>query len=216
VSVRRSTGPFASTCRPVSSLAAVSCSTRSNSFKRDCECRPHHRSACGRQAIGCKWVFKIKRHADGSIDRYKARLVAKGYSQKEGLDYKETFAPVAKFASIRTLLALAAHQDYEVHQMDVKTAFLNGDLDVDLYMQQPEGFVVAGQEELVCKLRKSIYGLKQAGRAWFEKINTALVRMDFTPLDSDHCVYVRHQGDAVLYIVLYVDDLLLIGSSLAE
>ena len=123
----------------------------------------------GRQAIGCKWVFKVKRHADGSIDRYKARLVARGYSQKEGLDYKETFAPVAKFASIRTLLALAAHQDYEVHQMDVKTAFLNGDLDVDLYMQQPEGFLVAGQEELVCKLRKSIYGLKQAGRAWFEK-----------------------------------------------
>ena len=93
---------------------------------------------------------------------------------------------------------------------------MNGDLDVDLYMQQPEGFVVAGQEELVCKLRKSIYGLKQAGRAWFEKINAALVRMDFTPLDSDHCVYVRRQGDDVLYIVLYVDDLLLIGSSLVE
>jgi transposase InsO family protein len=170
----------------------------------------------GRQAIGCKWVFKIKRHADGSIDRYKARLVAKGYSQKEGLDYKETFAPVAKFASIRTLLALAAHQDYEIHQMDVKTAFLNGDLDVEIYMRQPEGFVVAGQEELVCKLRKSLYGLKQAGRAWFEKINTALLRMAFTALDSDHCVYVRHQGEDVLYIVLYVDDLLLIGSLLAE
>jgi transposase InsO family protein len=170
----------------------------------------------GRQAIGCKWVFKIKRHADGSIDRYKARLVAKGFSQKEGLDYKETFAPVAKFASIRTLLALAAHQDYEIHQMDVKTAYLNGDLDVELYMTQPEGFVVAGQEELVCKLRKSLYGLKQAGRAWFEKINTALIKMDFTPLDSDHCVYVRHRGDEVMYIVLYVDDLLLIGSSLAE
>src|SRR6195952_2542448 len=138
----------------------------------------------GRQAIGCKWVFKIKRHADGSIDRYKARLVAKGFSQKEGLDYKETFAPVAKFASIRALLALAAHQDYEVHQMDVKTAFLNGDLDVELYMQQPEGFV-AGEEHLVCKLQKSIYGLKQAGRAWFEKINAALIKMAFAPLDSD-------------------------------
>ena len=101
--------------------------------------------AMSRQAIGCKWVFKIKRHADGSIDRYKARLVAKGFSQKEGLDYKETFAPVAKFSSIRTLLALAAHQDYEVHQMDVKTAFLNGDLDVEIYMRQPEGFVAEGQ-----------------------------------------------------------------------
>ena len=169
----------------------------------------------GRQAIGCKWVFKIKRHADGSVDRYKARLVAKGFSQKEGLDYKETFAPVAKFSSIRTLLALAAHQDYEVHQMDVKTAFLNGDLDVKLYMMQPEGFIVEGQEEMVCELRKSLYGLKQAGRAWFEKINAALIQMDFTPLDSDHCVYVRH-GDGVMYIVLYVDDLLLIGSALAE
>ena len=174
------------------------------------------RLPAGRQAIGCKWVFKIKRHADGSIDRYKARLVAKGFSQKEGLDYKETFAPVAKFASIRTMLALAAHQDYEIHQMDVKTAFLNGDLDVEIYMRQPEGFVAEGQEELVCRLHKSLYGLRQAGRAWFEKINTALIRMDFSPLDSDHCVYVRHQADGVMYIVLYVDDLLLIGSSLAE
>ena len=170
----------------------------------------------GRQAIGCRWVFKIKRHADGTIDRCKARLVAKGFSQKEGLDYKETFAPVAKFASIRTLLALAAHEDNEVHQMDVQTAFLNGDLDVELYMRQPEGFVEEGKESLVCKLRKSLYGLKQVGRAWFEKINTALMGLQFRSLDSDHCVYVRHQKGEVTYIVLYVDDLLLIGSSLSQ
>ena len=95
--------------------------------------------AAGRQAIGSRWVLKIKRKADGTVDKYKARLVAQGYAQKAGIDYDETFAPVAKFTSIRMLLALAAHHDFEIHQMDVKTAFLNGDLDVDIYMEQPEG-----------------------------------------------------------------------------
>jgi transposase InsO family protein len=112
----------------------------------------------GRKAIGCKWVFKLKRKADGSVDRYKARLVAKGYAQKEGIDYQETFAPVAKFSAIRALLSMAAHYDLEVHQMDVHSAFLNGDLDHDIYMEQPEGFTAPGHEHLVCKLQKSIYG----------------------------------------------------------
>ena len=170
----------------------------------------------GRQAIGSRWVLKIKRKADGTVDKYKARLVAKGYAQKAGVDYDETFAPVAKFTSIRMLLALAAHHDFDIHHMDVKTAFLNGDLEEVIYMQQPEGYSTAarGEQRLVCKLQKALYGLKQAGRAWNEKILDALVRLQFTPLDSDSCVFV-HQGDSyVMYIVLYVDDLLIISSSL--
>lgn len=172
--------------------------------------------AAGRQAIGSRWVLKIKRKADGTVDKYKARLVAKGYAQKAGIDYDETFAPVAKFTSIRILLALAAHHDFEIHQMDVKTAFLNGDLDVDIYMEQPEGYSTAsrGEQRLVCKLQKALYGLKQAGRAWNEKILDALLQLHFTPLDSDSCVFV-HQGDCyVMFIVLYVDDLLIFSSSL--
>jgi transposase InsO family protein len=170
----------------------------------------------GRQPIGCKWVYKIKRKADGSVDRYKARLVAKGFSQKEGVDYKETFAPVAKFTSIRLLLALAAREDYEIHQMDVKTAFLHGDLDVDIYMRQPEGFVEPGKERLVCHLKKSLYGLKQASRAWYHKIDAALSILGFTALASDHCIYMARDDQLVTFIVLYVDDLLLISNSLTQ
>ena len=115
----------------------------------------------GRQTIGCKWVFKIKRHADGSIDRFKARLVAKGYSQQYGLDFTETFAPVVRFSSLRAILAIAAAADYDIHQMDVKTAFLNGDLAEDIYMEQPDGYCAAGSEaNHVWKLNKSLYGLK--------------------------------------------------------
>ena len=172
--------------------------------------------AAGRHAIGCKWVFKIKRHADGSIDKYKARLVAKGYSQQAGIDFGETFAPVAKFTSIRMLLALAAHYDFEVHQMDVRSAFLNGDLDVDIYMQQPEGYTdgSSGGQQLVCKLQKALYGLRQAGRAWFEKMDDALVQLGFSSLAHDSCVYVQRAAGHVTFIALYVDDLLILGSSL--
>jgi hypothetical protein len=168
----------------------------------------------GRKAIGCKFVFKRKLRADGTIDRYKARLVAKGYSQKEGVDYDETFAPVAKFGAIRTLLSLSAHYDFEVHQMDVRTAFLNGDLDVDIYMRQPDGFVAPGQEELVCKLNKSLYGLKQAGRAWYHKIHHTLPELGFTALHADTCVYILRQSSVLIIIALYVDDLLLFSNSL--
>ena len=167
-----------------------------------------------RQAIGCKWVYKIKRHADGSIDRYKARLVAKGYSQLYGIDFTETFAPVVRFSSLRAILAIAAAKDYEIHQMDVKTAFLNGDLDEDIYMQQPDGYRAAGEQATcVWKLNKSLYGLKQAGRAWNKKMDAALVEMYFRPLHSDSCVYVQRQGSAVMFVLVYVDDLLLVTNN---
>jgi len=122
----------------------------------------------GRKAVKCKWVFRTKKDARGVVVRFKARLVAKGCSQVEGVDFSETFAPVAKFNTIRIILALAAAMGLEIHQMDVKTAFLNGELDVVIYMEQPEGFVQKGREHLVCKLRKTLYGLKQSGRAWYE------------------------------------------------
>jgi transposase InsO family protein len=170
----------------------------------------------GRLAIGCKWVYKIKRKADGSVDRYKARLVAKGYSQKEGVDYTETFAPVARMSSLRTLLAVVAAEDLELHQMDVKTAFLNGDLTEDIYMQQPPGFAAAGQEDLVCKLNRSLYGLKQAGRSWYKKIDSALVGLDFFAFPADNCIYVQRTDEDTVYLLLYVDDLLLACRSLSK
>jgi transposase InsO family protein len=171
----------------------------------------------GRKAVGCKWVLKIKRKADGSIDRFKARLVAKGFLQKEGLDYTETFAPVARMPSLRALLAIAAAQDLEVHQMDVRTAFLNGELEEDIYMEQPQGFVASGsQAQLVYKLHRSLYGLKQAGRAWYKKIDAALSELGLRPTASDSCIYVLHEASTTVYILLYVDDLLLISNDLGR
>ena len=116
----------------------------------------------GSKPLGYKWIFKKKMKADGSIDKYKARLVIKGYKQKEGLDYFDTYSPVTRISSILMLIAIAAIHNLEIHQMDVKIAFLNGDLDEEIYMEQPEGFIVPGQEKKVYRLVKSLYGLKQA------------------------------------------------------
>ena len=171
----------------------------------------------GRHAIGCKWVFKIKRHADGSVERYKARLVAKGYSQLYGIDFTETFAPVVRFSSLRAILAIAAAADYEIHQMDVKTAFLNGDLDEDIYMQQPDGYRADGdQVDYVWKLNKSLYGSKQAGRAWNKKMDVALVELGFHALHSDCCVYIKRAASTVVFVLVYVDDLLLVTNDTTE
>ena len=125
----------------------------------------------GYKLVECKWVFKAKRDFSRQIERYKVRLVVKGYSQREGIDFKETFSPVSTKDSFRVIMAIVAHFDLELHQMDVKTAFLNGDLDEDVYMKQPTGFVEVGKEDLVCKLNKSIYGLKQASRQWYMKFD---------------------------------------------
>ena len=170
----------------------------------------------GFQAIGGKWVFRTKRGANGEIVKYKARWVAQGFRQKHGIDYNETFAPVARFDSIRALLALVAHHDWELHQMDVKSAYLNGDLEEELYMRQPTGFVVKGSENLVCRLNKSLYGLKQAGRTWNKRIDVELKAHGFAPIDADPCLYAYRRGNVVLIISLYVDDLLLASDSLAE
>ena len=160
-----------------------------------------------------KWVFRIKRNADGSIDRYKARLVAKGYSQVEGVDYSETFAPVAKMTSLRMLLAMAAIEDLELQQLDVKTAFLNGMLEEEIFMEQPEGFVAPGKEHLVCKLERSLYGLKQAPRAWYERLHAHLVKQQFERCAADHSVYVSRKGADFMIVLVYVDDLILASNS---
>jgi len=144
----------------------------------------------GRKIVGCKWVFKLK---DASPDfvapRYKARLVAKGFSQKEGIDYHEIFSPVVKHTSIRALLALVALFDLELEQMDVKTAFLHGELEEEIFMAQPEDFVVEGKENHVCLLKKSLYGLKQSPRQWYHRFDSYVTSHAFERSSYDACVF---------------------------
>lgn len=167
----------------------------------------------GRRAIGCKWVLKQKMKADGSLDKYKARLVAKGYSQKEGIDYEETFAPVVKFMSIRIIFSLTVEHNLHLHQMDVQTAFLNGDIDVELYMTQPEGYE---KGEKVCKLKRSLYGLKQASRTWNKKMDDTLKELGFRQSSADHCMYTLGTSGSKDWTILalYVDDLILAAKDL--
>ncbi|CAL8993231.1 unnamed protein product, partial [Prunus brigantina] len=153
--------------------------------------------------IGNKWIFKRKIGSDGKVETYKARLVAKGYKQREGIDYEETFSPVAMTKSIRILLAIAAYHDYEVWQMDVKTAFLNGHLQEELYMDQPEGFISKADKHKVCKLHKSIYGLKQASRSWNIRFDEVVKSFDFIQNMDDQCVYKKVSGSSVVFLILH-------------
>ena len=165
----------------------------------------------GRKTVGCKWIFKVKQDADGNVDRYKARLVAQGFSQKEGEDYDETFSPVVRFESIRTVIALAAQLGLSLHQMDVKTAFLNGELKEKIYTRQPPGYVVQGKETYVCLLYKSLYGLKQSARCWNEELDSQLKKMGFSQSAFDPCIYVRSKENEIIIIAVYVDDLIIGG-----
>jgi transposase InsO family protein len=169
-----------------------------------------------RKSIGCKWVFRTKKDALGQVVRHKARLVAKGYSQVEGVDFLETFAPVAKFTTIRCILALGAALDLEIHQMDVKTAFLNGELEEEIYMDQPQGFGPKGFDHLVCKLKKSLYGLKQSPRAWYQRIDSFFTNEGFTRSQADHSLYIKQTGEYLLIVLIYVDDLIILASLLAK
>ncbi|KAI3815113.1 hypothetical protein L1987_14769 [Smallanthus sonchifolius] len=168
----------------------------------------------GKKPIGSKWIFKRKYHPDGSISSYKARLVAKGYRQREGIDYFDTYAPVARISSIRTLIAVAALRGLYIHQMDVKTAFLNGYLKEEIYLEQPEGFVLPGQENKVCRLIKSLYGLKQAPKQWHERFDTTVTAFGFQHNSADRCIYTKCEPDYTVVICLYVDDMLIIGTHL--
>ena len=148
----------------------------------------------GREAIGCKWVFRVKHISDGKVERFKGRLVAKIYSQKCGIDYNETFSPVVHFQSIRVLLGYAVQNGMLIHQMDAITAFLNGELKEEIYMRQPERYVVPGKEHMVCKFKKkSLYGLKQAPQCWNKTLDDYMKQIGFSQSTSDPCVYVISQ-----------------------
>ncbi|KAK1643193.1 hypothetical protein QYE76_060998, partial [Lolium multiflorum] len=167
-----------------------------------------------RKAVENKWIFKRKTDADGNITVYKARLVAKGFRQIQGVDYDETFSPVAKLKSVRILLAIAAFFDYEIMQMDVKTAFLNGDIEEELYMVQPKGFVDPKNADKVCKLQRSIYGLKQASRSWNRRFDKVIKDFGFIQCHGEACIYKKVSGSSVAFLILYVDDILLIGNDI--
>ncbi|KAI3710140.1 hypothetical protein L2E82_39914 [Cichorium intybus] len=166
------------------------------------------------KTVGNKWVFKKKTDVDGNVHTFKARLVAKGYSQTHGIDYDETFSPVAMIKSIRILFAIAAYYDYEIWQMDVKTAFLNGHLLEDVYMDQPEGFFDPKHPNKVCKLKRSIYGLKQASRTWNIRFEEKITNFGFIKNEDDSCVYKKASGSIVIFLILYVDDILLFGNDI--
>jgi transposase InsO family protein len=163
--------------------------------------------------VGCKWVFRIKRRSDGTIERYKARLVAKGFHQQSGVDYFDTFSPVVKPTTIRTVLCLAISFGWPLRQLDVKNAFLHGSLSEDVYMRQPPGFADPHRPNHVCKLHKAIYGLKQAPRAWFQRFSSFLLRVGFTQSKADNSMFIYHDHLSVMILLLYVDDIILTGSN---
>ncbi|CAL8175713.1 unnamed protein product [Prunus armeniaca] len=170
----------------------------------------------GKKVVGCKWVFTIKHKADGSVDRYKARLVAKGYTQTYGIDYQDTFALVAKMNTIRVLLSLAANLGWTLQQFDVKNAFLHGDLEEEVYMDMPPGIDETSQGK-VCRLRKSLYGLKQSPRAWFGRFSQAMKKYGYRPSQADHTLFLRHSRDGrITIVIVYVDDIIMTGDDIEE
>uniref|UniRef100_A0ACD5U8P7 Uncharacterized protein n=1 Tax=Avena sativa TaxID=4498 RepID=A0ACD5U8P7_AVESA len=166
----------------------------------------------GHRPIGLKWVYKLKRDADGLIVKHKARLAAKGYVQRPGIDFDEVFAPVARLDSVRLLLAVAAQFKWQVHHMDVKTAFLNGELGEEVYVSQPPGFVDGRNSSKVMRLHKALYGLRQAPRAWNTKLDAVLRSLGFARSASEHAVYTRGDGNSRLLLGVYVDDLIVTGA----
>lgn len=167
----------------------------------------------GKNTVDSKWIYKIKFKPNGDVERYKARLVARGFTQKEGEDFHETYAPVAKLVTVRCLLSIAAKKGWIIHQLDVNNAFLHGDLEEEIYMKIPQGFAKKG-ETRVCKLRKSLYGLKQASRNWYQKFTITLQTMGFMQSRADHSLFIYRDNEVFLTALIYVDDVILAGNDL--
>ncbi|CAL1375545.1 unnamed protein product [Linum trigynum] len=165
----------------------------------------------GKRAIDSKWVYKITFKPTGEVERYKARLVARGFTQIPGVDYHETFAPVAKLVTVRCLIAVAAVRGWPLHQLDVNNAFLHGDLEEEVYMKVPEGFSRTGDHR-VCRLKKSLYGLRQASRNWHARFTASLLDLGFRQSRADYSLFVSHHGDSFVVALIYVDDVILTGN----
>ena len=175
------------------------------------ECPP------GKKPVGCRWIYTVKYKADGSIERFKARLVAKGYTQTYGIDYTETFAPVAKINTVRVLLSLAANLDWPLQQFDVKNVFLHGKLSEEVYMDLPPGcMVLENQCQKVCKLKKSLYGLKQSPRAWFGRFTKSMRAFGYRQSNSDHTLFLKKQHGKITALIVYVDDMVVTGNDPEE
>ena len=167
----------------------------------------------GRTAVGGRWVYSVKIGVDGT-EKFKARYVAKGYSQIQGIDYHDTFAPTAHITSVRVLLQIAVQYDLIVHQMDVKTAYLNAPIDCEIYVDQPEGFEVKSSHgKIACRLNKSLYGLKQSARSWNSLLHTFFVENGFTQSSIDTCVYIKHVDECVVIVLIWVDDIIVAASN---
>jgi histone deacetylase 1/2 len=167
----------------------------------------------GKNIIDCKWVFKIKRKSDGSIERYKARLVAKGFKQRYGIDYEDTFSPVVKIATGRLVLSVAVSRGWSLRQLDVQNAFLHGVLEEEVYMRQPPGFEDVSVPNYVCRLDKAIYGLKQAPRAWYSRLSTKFLELGFRTSKSDTSLFIYSKKGITIFMLIYVDDIIVTGSS---
>ena len=171
--------------------------------------------SAGKKALHNKWKYRIKNEHNGS-KHYKARLVVKGFQENEGIDYTKIFSPIMKMLTIRLVLGMVVAENLHLEQLDVKTAFLHGNLEEDIYMIQPKGFIVQGQENLVYKLRKSLYGIKQAPKQWYKKFDSFMHRIGFKRCEANHCCYVKSFDNSYIILLLYVDDILIVGSSFEE
>ena len=165
--------------------------------------------------VGSRWVYRIKRRVDGSIERYKARLITRGFTQQEGIDYSETFIPVIKQATVRLVFSIVVSRNWMIHQLDIHNAFLNGVLTEEVYMKQPPGFVDSSLSSHVCRLHKSLYGLKQAPRAWYTRLSDFLLSIGFLASKVNTSLFILSDGTNIFYLLVYVDDILLTGSNYA-
>lgn len=168
--------------------------------------RPKHR-----HIISNKWVYRIKQHPDGSVDRFKARLVARGFEQQCGIDYTETYSPVIKPSTIRVLLSLAVQFDWSIRQLDVSNAFLHGSVVEEVFMEQPKGFIDHDHPDFVCRLHKALYGLKQAPRAWFHRLSSSILDIGFMASLVDSSLFILHSGSVRIFLLIYVDDIIITG-----